>query len=130
MRLDLPTRPPPRAISLTPLIDVVFILLLFFLLASQFQQWRTLTVNAPATARHQPVGEARAMLIRVHDDGSVDLNGDAVSHAELRAALVGHLVQDPELSVVVQPSADVALQPLVSVIDQIVAAGVTELSLQ
>lgn len=129
MRLDLPARPPPRAISLTPLIDVVFILLLFFLLASQFQQWRTLTVNAPAAAR-QPVGEARAMLIRVHDDGSVDLNGDAVSQAELRAALGGHLVQDPELSVVVQPSADVALQPLVSVIDQIVAAGVTELSLQ
>ena len=37
-------------ISLTPLIDVVFILLVFFMLASSFLDWRSIDLNAPAQA--------------------------------------------------------------------------------
>ncbi|MBO8087018.1 MAG: biopolymer transporter ExbD, partial [Marichromatium sp.] len=46
MRLDLARRVRRNPISLTPLIDVVFILLLFFMLASHFDQWRALALDA------------------------------------------------------------------------------------
>jgi biopolymer transport protein ExbD len=129
MRLDLPARPAGRAISLTPLIDVVFILLLFFLLASQFQQWRALTMNAPTLAQGERA-ESSAVLVRVHGDGQVDLNGEPIDVPGLERAIGERLADDPELAVVVQPAADATLQPIISVIDRLVAAGVEELNLQ
>lgn len=131
MRLDLPRGRSSRAISLTPLIDVVFILLLFFLLASHFHQWRALKLDTPAAvlnASHDTL--SRALLLRVHADGALDLNGEPLDPAQLRPTLAGYRKRYPDLSLVLESDADVPLQPLVSVIDSVVAAGIEELSLK
>ena len=54
-------------ISLTPLIDVVFILLVFFMLASSFLDWRSIDLNAPAQAAAGPAIEG-ALLVEIHPD--------------------------------------------------------------
>ena len=50
MQLDRPAAPARKLIGLTPLIDVVFILLLFFMLTSSFFQWQSLdlTMSTPS----------------------------------------------------------------------------------
>jgi biopolymer transport protein ExbD len=118
-------------ISLTPLIDVVFILLLFFLLASRFGQWRAFTLDAAGASVASAPGESRpAVLLRVHPDGRHDLNGAPLDSARLVEVLQGYCQRDPNLVVVLQARADVELQALVTAMDAIAAAGIKEARLQ
>ncbi len=131
MRLELQARRTRRTISLTPLIDVVFILLLFFLVASHFNSWRALPLNTPTAIAGEVSGDdAPAVLLRAHADGSLDLNGEPLDPALLIPTLETHRARHPDLSVVLQSDPDLKLQTLVSVMDGIAAAGVQELSLR
>ena len=117
-----------RLIGLTPLIDVVFILLLFFMLASQFHQWRAMTIGATGTPDNGEV--APAVLVRVHGDGSLDLNGEPVAVHALTAHLRQTLIREPALSVQIESADEVPLQALVTLFDQLHAAGIDLMNLR
>lgn len=131
MRLERTPARAGRAISLTPLIDVVFILLLFFLLASHFDQWGALQLDTGASLATNPsAAEAQASLLRLHADGALELDGEALDPAHLGARLESLRAERPALAVVVQADAEVPLQDLVSLIDRLVALGIQEVSLR
>ena len=123
-----PARGGKRLISLTPLIDVVFILLIFFMLASSFLDWRVITLNAPAA---QAAGTSMdgAVLVRVKADGELDIEGVPVTLADLGERLRPHLDRKPDQRVLIQPAAGVSLQRVVTVLDAATAAGAANLSL-
>ena len=54
-------------ISLTPLIDVVFILLVFFMLASSFLDWRSITLAAPSAEAYGISAKAHGKVPKGHD---------------------------------------------------------------
>ena len=116
-----------RLISLTPLIDVVFILLLFFMLASSYLDWRTIHLNAPASAVAGSTAEA-ALLVEIRD-GGLRLSGEAVTRNDLAMRLAERLERKPDQRVLVRPEDGVSLQDAVTVLDLISAAGVSDLSL-
>lgn len=119
----------PLAIGLTPLIDVVFILLLFFMLASSLTRLQAVPLQSPviAEAQHEP---PPTLLLRIQVGGSLDLNGEAATEATLASALRSRLARHPELTVIVQPADAVDLQQLMRVFDEVAAAGVSVLRLQ
>lgn len=117
-------------IALTPLIDVVFILLLFFLLASSFLQWQTIKLSTPQTqgvVKQQNSGGA--VLIRVGANGVVDLNGRPIQLHEIAQGLERFLTRNPDQRVLVRPAEGVPLQPVVAILDEVKAAGVRNVSL-
>ncbi|MGF1609918.1 MAG: ExbD/TolR family protein [Kiloniellales bacterium] len=126
---SLANRAPRRRslITLTPLIDVVFILLVFFMLASSFLDWRSIALNAPARSTGGTSIEG-ALLVELRPDG-LRLAGEILSLDQLVARIGERLAQRPEQRVLLKPSAGVALQEAVSVLDRLAAAGVTDLSL-
>jgi len=128
MRLELASRPHRSGIGLTPLIDVVFILLLFFMLASHFHQWRALTVSA--TGQGATGAATPAVLVRVHNDGSIDLSGGPTSIGALSTKLAYNLQRNPALAVQIESDGGVPLQTLVEVFDQLHAAGISEMNLR
>lgn len=125
MRFE-PARSRRRLISLTPLIDVVFILLVFFMLASSFLDWRSIALNAPAGRTGS--GMEGAILVRV-GTSSLDLNGEPLDINQLGERVRTYLARDPEQSVVVRPEAGVALQRLVTVLDRLAESGGRNISL-
>lgn len=128
--MNLETAPRSRRlISLTPLIDVVFILLLFFMLASSFLQWQTIELSAPADAHGKSSSMEGALLVRVGADGGVDLNGRRLTLAALGDRVRVTLRGDPEQRIFVQPASGVELQTLVTVLDRLTAAGAKNISL-
>jgi biopolymer transport protein ExbD len=129
MRFELPARPSRRLISLTPLIDVVFILLFFFMLASQLTRLHSLPIDAPGPGSSDTAAE-RALLLRIRPDGSLDLNGEPLGEAELGPRIARQLRQAPELRVLVQPADPVPLQTTLRLFDVLAAAGVPALRLQ
>lgn len=117
-------RPQPRkrSVSLTPLIDVVFILLLFFMLASNFIEWRAIGLNVPAKGVAIS-SEQESLLIRVMRDGSLYLNDKAMKAEELNDQIQQALMRNAEQILGVQPEAGIPLQQIVTVLDRLTAAG-------
>lgn len=116
-----------RLISLTPLIDVVFILLVFFMLASSFLDWRSIVLAAPMPGAGATAMEG-AMLVEVRAEG-LRVAGRPVRLDELDGRIRPRLAETAGLSIFVKPSAGVPLQRAVAVLDRLSAAGVTRLSL-
>lgn len=114
-------------ISLTPLIDVVFILLVFFMLASSFADWRAIDLTQPAS---EGGGEPMtgAVLVDVRPDG-VRMSGLWVSPDELLASARNHVALDPNRLFIVRPSTGVPLQRAVDVMDRLNIAGASRMSL-
>lgn len=122
---------PPRRrarISLTPLVDVVFILLVFFMLASSFLEWRSIDLGAPAPVAAGAAGEG-ALLVELRGDGGLRLSGEPVTPDALEARLRERLTRNPDQQVLVQADAGVALQVTVAVLDRIAASGAHDVSL-
>ncbi|MFD2112004.1 ExbD/TolR family protein [Thiorhodococcus fuscus] len=131
MHLDVVRRVRRNPISLTPLIDVVFILLLFFMLASHFDQWRALALDARGAEVGVAGADARvAMLLRLHADARLDLNGEPLAADQIAPRIAAALARTAELTVVIQSAPEVGLQTIISTIDRLVAAGVPEVRLQ
>lgn len=80
MRIDRPA-PARHPISLTPLVDVIFLLLLFFMLSSTFTSFGQLEIGAPAGGGGQ--GPSPDALVVV-DQGTLRLNGRAVDPETLK----------------------------------------------
>lgn len=116
-------------IGLTPLIDVVFILLLFFLLASSFLEWHTISLTTPATQGMVKGSSGGAVLIRLGANGAMDLNGRPITIKELPNKLNTFLVNKPEQKILVRPANGVPLQAVVHILDGVKEAGGTNVSL-
>ncbi|WP_410218059.1 ExbD/TolR family protein [Paracoccus sp. (in: a-proteobacteria)] len=123
---DLGPRRHPRKMSLTPMIDVVFLLLIFFMLASRFGTDAVLPIAGGAEGTGSD-WQGAPRLIDIAPD-AVLVNGTAVDKPALAAAVQG-LLPAPDSAVILRPQDDADLQRLVSVIDRLRDAGITNLIL-
>ena len=121
-------RPTRRLITLTPLIDVVFILLVFFMLASSYLDWRSvnLTVSSGVGAA---TSAQRAILISLRSDGSVAVGSRLVSKQALQSVLTSRLAGNREQRVVIRSDPGVPLQRAVNTLDLVRSIGATNVSL-
>ncbi len=116
-----------RLISLTPLVDVVFILLIFFMLASSFVEWRAIELNAPGPTAPGALAPG-TMLVTVAPEG-LRLGGRSVTLDELAVRVAERLRETPEGKVLVRVREGVALQEAVTVLDRLSALGAPGLTL-
>jgi len=126
MRVESPRRRKPST-NLTPLVDVVFILLVFFMLASSFMEWRSINLNTPPHGGG--AGGERALLVRLYPERRLDVNGEPVTMSQLVALIEDRMKESPETRVLVQPKADLPLQEVVTVLDYLSMAGARQVSL-
>ncbi len=119
-----PTRPRAAA-GLTPLIDVVFILLLFFMLATSFGQWRFLEILAgpPPSARPAPALQGQTILVSLRP-GEVLLSGRRLSYEWLGDAIAELSARRPRIEHIIVDVADpVPLQRLVDLLELFRSTG-------
>lgn len=130
---------PPRrrlTISLTPLIDVVFILLVFFMLASQFADWKQYelpTITTSSTA--EPINSQQNVVkadITLTNSGKLQLNASEVSAAMLLqrlGELQGQAQQsNAKLSIRVASQSAVSMQRNIDLLDALRRAGYDDFS--
>lgn len=125
MNLDLPTPRRRTVISLTPLIDVVFILLLFFMLASNFSQERSVSWNSVGKGENQaealPLESSR---IYIQSAGRYVLDGITMRQSTLLEELVVRRGVNPAHSVLVSVSEEIDVQTLLDLIARIKHTGI------
>ncbi len=91
----------PGEIDLTPMLDVVFILLIFFIVTSVFVTEAGIDVSKPQGSTAEPKSKD-LILIAVTSDGEVWMNGEAIDPRFIRSEFELRLVDAPNSSVVIQ----------------------------
>ena len=114
-----------RRPNLTPMIDVVFLLLVFFMLVSRFGVERVLTLSVAGQAGEWS-GPPRLVDI---SPGGLMLNGAAVPHPEALVTAVTALTKGPSDPIVLRARDGADLQALMRTMDRLAAAGFTRLVL-
>jgi len=127
--LRTPVRRRPL-VSMTPLIDVVFILLVFFMLATSFLDWRTIGLDTP---RHPAPAAAtsadpKSLRIDVRAQG-LSLDGQPATLEQIAQAVAARLQENPDQRVLIRPQPGVSLQRAVLVLDRLAALGVSAMAL-
>ncbi len=120
-------RPSRRLISLTPLIDVVFILLVFFMLASSGLDWRAvdLTISGGSGDAQSP---SRAIQIRLKADGSLSLGAETMDIDALRTRMSATIAEAPQRQIVIRSEPGVRLQRAIDTLDLLKAEGAGNIS--
>jgi biopolymer transport protein ExbD len=116
-----------NALSMTPLIDVVFLLLIFFLVASQFAQENVqLPLKLPSAASALPMTiDPQVMVVNVNNEGRFFVEGEYLQDESLKSK-IQQAVQDNPINqtIVIRGDRNVPYQSIVTVLDICHAAKV------
>lgn len=115
-------------VNLTPLIDVVFILLIFFLVTASFTKEAGIEVNRP-TAQTAVRQERGNLIIAISKDGEIWIDNQKVDIRTIRAHIEQLHAQNPEGTVIILADRDTRTGATVEVLDQVRLAGVTNVAL-
>lgn len=128
MLLDLSTVSRRQAISLTPLIDVVFILLLFFMLSSSFTQWRQVQLSSAVETDLIPEQKDIRRVYLSGEVGMLEVDGKPLNSADA-VRLFAWIAEKREAVYVISVADDVTTQAFVTVVDRLKSAGAEQVSL-
>ena len=113
-------------LELAPMIDVVFLLLIFFIVTWQFARFeRDMDISVPAAEEaEQQDRQQGEIIVNVREDGGIILNGNEVSEEELLAKLNAISDAYPDQAVILRGASDASFQGIINVLDQIKKAGI------
>lgn len=116
------------AVKMTPIIDMVFLLLIFFLVATTFaQEERELKITLPEAESGQPIALAlRELIINIDEAGNIILTGRSLSIDELRDTVAAAIEQNPQQKVSVRADAAAPYGLVARALDVCKAAGVSQ----
>lgn len=128
MLLDAPETESRVSIELTPLIDMVFLLLIFFLVATTFhQEERELKIVLPQAQAAGPISATlREVIVNVDRDGQIIVGGQVLTPDGLRDLIQQRVQANPEQKVAVRGDRTTAYANVVQVLDICKGAGVQE----
>ncbi len=115
-------------LDMTPMMDIVFIMLIFFIVTTSFTKESGIEVNRPSaqTAERQQQGN---ILVAISANNEIWIDKREVDVRAVRANIERLHAENPEGAVIVQADKESKNGMLVQVIDQIRLAGVNNVSL-
>lgn len=112
----------------TPLIDVMFLLTIFFMLTSTIIKTSSINVNLPKsiTSDSQPKTQ---IVITISKDGKIFLNDYPISINDISPTIKRITVKDPSVPVIIRGDKDLPYQIIIDIMDKVRLGGATEVSL-
>ena len=104
-----------RRPSLTPMIDVVFLLLIFFMLVARFGVDKVIDINLPSALGQSSQYEGAPRLVEIKSGNIVSLNGTQISLDQLSSKL-SQLMPSPNALIIIRSSAEANTQDLLDVL--------------
>ncbi|MHC5007731.1 MAG: ExbD/TolR family protein [Planctomycetota bacterium] len=116
------------SIELTPIIDMVFLLLIFFLVATTFHQTeREMQVALPQAAFAGPISTSlREIIVNVDVDGNIIVSGRTISPQDLQVLIEETVAANPEQKVTVRGDRRTAYANVVRVLDICKGSGIQD----
>lgn len=126
-RVNLTVDQDESDIDMTPMLDIVFIMLIFFIVSTTFVKESGVDINRPtaSTAEQQ---ESSGIRVAVTAEGLVWLDGQQTDIRMVRPKLERMKVEQPDLAVLLQADQDTKTGVLIKVMDQIKLAGIDQIA--
>lgn len=115
-------------IDITPMLDIVFIMLIFFIVTTSFVKESGITVSRP-TASTAEAKQGSNILIAIRANGEIWVDKRAVDVRSVRANVERMKAEAPEGAVVIQADEFAPTGILVKVMDQVRLGGVSDISI-
>jgi biopolymer transport protein ExbD len=109
-------------IDLTPMLDVVFIMLIFFIVVASFIKEAGIEVNRPDNNQSDP-SDATSILVNIHADDQIWMENRRVDARAVRANIQRLLAADPEQAVTIKVEKGATANTVVDVADAAREAG-------
>jgi biopolymer transport protein ExbD len=104
--------------NLTPVIDVVFLLLIFFLVATEYAaEERELDVNLPEVAQAQPLSMTAQLIVNVTKDGTFKVVREEYNLGQLQTILMEARENNPQQTCLIRGDGESMLKFAVQVMD-------------
>jgi biopolymer transport protein ExbD len=119
------------AINLTPMIDIVFNLIIFFMVSTKFTEIeRKVDLSVPEVGGASSLNQvSRSRVINIYRDGAIVLDGQTVTLTELRALLADAHRQRPDIEVTVRGDGLTHFQNAAAVMTACRQAGISEMGI-
>lgn len=110
--------------NITPLLDLCFVLLIIFMITTPLMENSVdLVVPTSSTAKTE-VNPAEVQMVEMDRNEVIKLNDEVVTAEDLEARLTALRASDPQISVVVRPDRDLAIQKFIGVMDILKRVGI------
>ncbi|MBU2178617.1 MAG: biopolymer transporter ExbD [Gammaproteobacteria bacterium] len=116
------------AIDLTPMLDVVFIMLIFFIVTASFVKEAGIDVNRPEASTAVKKDRAN-ILVAISENNEIWINKRRVDERAIQANIERLYAENPQGSVVIQADRKATTDSLIKVMDASRAAGVFDVSI-
>ena len=117
------------SINITPLIDIVFLLLIFFMLATSFIQKSTIEVNL-SSGTSQSIEKKNIITIILKKDGNISLNTKLIDLLNIKKEITKKLEQNSNYIFLIKCHKKVEVQKIIRLIEEIRLAGTNKIQLR
>ena len=114
--------------DMTPLIDCVFLLLIFFMVTTVFLHTKGLDVDLPAPSEAEEE-QKKDINVILGEEGAIEIGGEAVAAADLGARLTTAMEEANNENIIVQADEECAQKHVVYVVDTAKGVGVKGIAL-
>ncbi len=126
------SQPEGNKLNLTPLIDVVFLLLIFFMVSTTFEKQAKLKIELPEASSQPTVSEQQDLVISISEKGVFFVNNNELVNANsqsLKNALQNVAKDARDMPVVIRADANVAHKHVVMAMDVLGTMGFAKVSM-
>jgi len=116
-------------VDLTPLIDVTFQLLIFFLLTATFNNDAAFKVKLPKASANDPATEVKAIVVEISEDGRFEVDKKVVDEAELQTRLCMAAKESQASTVNIKADQNTKHEKVVQAMDVAKACGIEKLGI-
>lgn len=117
-------------IDMTPMLDIVFIMLIFFIVTTSFVKENTIELARPTTNQDStpPENPPPLIVVSIDDKSNVFMRERSIDKEAIRANIETQLAVDPRSPVLVRVHEDAINDVLIAAVDQANAAGVEKVN--
>lgn len=116
-------------IDLTPMLDVVFIMLIFFIVTASFVKEEAINVNVPEDQPQQEQTNNTSILVQVNSADEIFIDGRRVDVRSVRSLIAQKHAENPQAAVVVRAHEESTAETYISIADAAREANVYAVSL-
>lgn len=106
-------------VDMTPMLDIVFILLIFFIVTTSFIKEEGLLINRPKAKNNPSQVNTPTVVVQISESGQLKFNGKLVDIERLSARIESFLAENQTSSAVIIAQSNVTHEMVVNVIDQV-----------
>ena len=117
------------SINITPLIDIVFLLLVFFMLATSFIQKSTIEVNLSSGKNVEIENEKNTIVLIINKKGQIYLNKKLINISSIRNEVISIIEKNPKSKILIKSDKKLAVQKVIRLIEEVRLAGTDNIKL-